>query len=526
MMTPSKPKVLIVDDSSETLQILMDILKRDYAVIVATNGKKALQLATKVPIPDLILLDVVMPEMDGYEVCRQLKANPNTDMIPVIFLTALEDGGDETRGFELGAIDYITKPVSHSVIKARLKSHLALIQLNEQLQQTNQALVEANRVKAQFLANISHELRTPLNAILGLSQSLQQEILGALTQRQRQLIQTIENSGQHLLELINDILEVSKISSGQVELNLNPTSISDLCQDSLSFVHELSRQKNIQLTSEIPPDLKEITVDQRRIRQALINLLSNAVKFTPEAGSVCLKAAVGQGKNWRGQATVSESLQSQNIPLVVFQVSDTGIGIAADKIPQLVEPFIQVDNSLTREYTGTGLGLTLVKQITQLHGGWLEVDSEPGVGSSFTIALPDQRSWSHSNISPLILLAEESEENWLMFGSYLEAHGYRLIIAHHGEEAIAMAQAELPDLILMELPMTKNRDGLTVMQQIRQIPKLTETPMIALTAFPTESERDQCLAAGANDYLSKPIRPRQLVEAIEKNTKDLFCQQV
>lgn len=242
-MTPSKPKVLIVDDSSETLQILMDILKRDYAVIVATNGKKALQLATKVPIPDLILLDVVMPEMDGYEVCRQLKANPKTDMIPVIFLTALEDGGDETRGFELGAIDYITKPVSHSVIKARLKSHLALIQLNEQLQQTNQALVEANRVKAQFLANISHELRTPLNAILGLSQSLQQEILGALTQRQRQLIQTIENSGQHLLELINDILEVSKISSGQVELNLNPTSISDLCQDSLSFVNELSRQK-------------------------------------------------------------------------------------------------------------------------------------------------------------------------------------------------------------------------------------------------------------------------------------------
>ncbi|MDR9405122.1 MAG: response regulator, partial [Halothece sp. Uz-M2-17] len=223
-MSTSKPKILIVDDSCETLQTLMEILKADYAVIAATNGEKALQLAAKAPVPDLILLDVMMPKMDGYEICRELKANPKTETIPVVFLTALDEVGNESQGFALGAIDYITKPLIPSVLKARLKSHLALIQLNEQLQQANQALNEANRLKSQFLNNMSHELRTPLNAILGFSQSLRHGRLGSLNERQYQVMQTIEKSGRHLLELINDVLEVSIIPSDQVQLNLTPTS--------------------------------------------------------------------------------------------------------------------------------------------------------------------------------------------------------------------------------------------------------------------------------------------------------------
>jgi len=513
-----KPKILIVDDSPDNLQVLMQILKEDYAVIAATTGEKALQLAVKEPVPDLIVLDVVMPEIDGYEVCTRLKADPQTREIPVIFVTALGEVGNETKGFELGAVDYMTKPLNPPVVKARIKSHLTLRKLNQELQQKNRDLAHMTRLKDEFLANMSHELRTPLNAILGMAEGLQEGVLGAVTGEQTKALQIIESSGSHLLELINDILDLSKIESGQIQLDRAPTSLVDLCQSSLEFVKHGAVKKNIQLATQLPKNLPDVSVDERRIRQVLINLLNNAVKFTPEGGRISLDVSFLSVENDKNYLRIA--------------VADTGIGIAPEDIKKLFRPFVQIDSALNRTNVGTGLGLALVKRIVELHGGEVGLASELGAGSCFTVDLPCSDTVSHPPElenqpemggemdgrtpprSPLILLAEDNEANVSTIASYLDAKGYRIVVAKNGGEAIALTRSHEPDLILMDIQMP-GMDGLEAMEKIRNDLQLTEVPIVAMTALAMAGDRDRCLAAGANEYLSKPVRLKQLVATIQ-----------
>jgi signal transduction histidine kinase len=522
MSTTPKPKVLIVDDSPDNLQMLMEILKADYAVVVATTGEKALQLAQRLPPPDLIILDVIMPGMDGYEVCIQLKQDPQTQGIPVIFVTALSEAGHESKGFELGAVDYIIKPFSPPVVKARLKSHLTMQQLYNELQQKNQELSRATRLKDEFLANMSHELRTPLNAVLGMTEALQEGAFGLVNEKQLKALGTVESSANHLLSLINDILDVAKIEAGKITLDYGATSIKALCQSVLAFIKQPALKKNIQLQTEIPPHLPDIWADEIRLRQVLLNLLTNAVKFTPEDGTVTLAVSVVSPDN-------------EAPAYLRFAITDTGIGIAPEHITKLFKPFIQIDSALNRKYNGTGLGLALVKQIVELHGGHVGLTSEPGVGSCFTVDLPYEpqsgtpaQAFSlapevkgppdETNPSPavaaLILLVEDEPANVLTVSSYLEVKGYRLVCAKNGQEAIDLALAHHPHLILMDVQMPE-MDGLEAMRQIRQQESLRATPIIALTALAVEGDRERCLAAGANEYLSKPVRLKQLEKAIQ-----------
>ena len=397
-----------------------------------------------------------------------------------------------------------------------------------QLQLANQELLRATKLKDEFLANMSHELRTPLNAILGLSESLKEEILGALNETQLKAISTVDSSGEHLLSLINDILDLSKISSGMMELDIASVSVKKVCDSSLVFVKQQAFQKKIQLHSHIPPLINNvnINVDERRIKQVLINLLTNAVKFTPYEGNINLLVAIGSGDTWQGEATIPQQLRDKNSPTILFQVVDTGIGISAKDLQMLFQPFVQVDSALNRQYEGTGLGLALVKQIVELHGGQVMAESEVGQGSSFTVALPCEMSSFNaiastptsttssspdiiSDNAPLILLAEDNEANIQTFNSYLTAINYRIIIARNGIEAIAQAKENLPDLILMDIQMPR-MDGLEATKQIRLDPNLINTPIIALTALAMEGDREKCLEAGANDYLSKPVKLRQL----------------
>ncbi|AFZ04351.1 GAF domain-containing protein [Calothrix sp. PCC 6303] len=413
----------------------------------------------------------------------------------------------------------------------RQQAEAKLTHSNQKLEISNQQLARATRLKDEFLANMSHELRTPLNAILGMTEGLQEQVFGTINTKQLKALETIERSSSHLLELINDILDVAKIEAGQIELDYTSTSVSHLCESSLVFIKQQALQKRIQLQIKLPGNLPELLVDERRIRQVLINLLNNALKFTPEKGQITLEVM-------QLPPDIS-SIDSTEQYFLQFAVIDTGIGISPENINKLFQPFVQIDSSLNRQYAGTGLGLALVKRIVELHGGRVGLTSELGIGSRFTIDLPFNHSSTLSrekiggekstvtleqdlqmaeettNIAPLILLAEDNEANISTVSSYLGAKGYRIVLANDGQEAIDCARNHRPDLILMDIQMP-GMDGLEAMKQIRLDPKLADIPIIALTALAMTGDRDRCLAAGANEYLSKPVKLKQLASTIQQ----------
>ena len=402
-----------------------------------------------------------------------------------------------------------------------------LAERHQQIAISNEELARATRLKDEFLANMSHELRTPLNAILGMTEGLQEGIFGETNPRQRDALHTIENSGSHLLELINDILEVAKIESGQIELDCQPTAVASLCQVSLALMKQQALKKRIQLDLNVSPHLPDVCLDERRIRQVLINLLNNAVKFTPEEGRVTLAVS---------SQPLSANADAADAPLqTVLQIAviDTGIGIAPDHISTLFQPFVQIDSALNRQYSGTGLGLALVKRIVDLHGGRVSVTSEVGVGSCFKVDLPCitaasaltepdplsepdfESSPSEPETLPLILLAEDNDAKVRTVTSYLSAKGYRMLLAKTGQEAITLAQSEHPDLILMDIQMP-GIDGLEAIRQIRGDLIIAEVPIIALTALAMSGDRERCLVAGANEYLSKPVKLKHLAILIQQ----------
>lgn len=402
-----------------------------------------------------------------------------------------------------------------------------LHQTNEQLAASNAELARATRLKDEFLANMSHELRTPLNAVLGISEALQQGIFGVINDKQRQGLQTIERSGHHLLSLINDILDLSKIEAEQLELNYTAIAINQLCQSSLVFIKQQALQKRIHLEVKIPPRLPKLFLDERRIRQVLINLLNNAVKFTPEGGRITLEVT-------RQKQTASVTETTSQTDFIRIAVIDTGIGIAPENLNKLFQPFVQIDSALNRQYAGSGLGLALVKRLVEIHGGKVGVRSELGVGSCFTVDLPcdhlsetsyepvkQESSDVHVTFnpttehSPLILLAEDNEANVFTISGYLEALGYRLILARNGQEAIALTKLQFPDLILMDIQMP-GIDGLEAIQTIRLDHNFVNIPIIALTALAMPGDRERCLATGANDYITKPIKLKQLANIIQQ----------
>ena len=419
-------------------------------------------------------------------------------------------------------------------------------QAEAQLRQSNHELARATQLKDEFLASMSHELRTPLNAILGMSEGLQDAIFGPVTERQHKSLSLIEKSGKHLLALINDILDLSKIEANKFDLELTQVSIRELCQNSLLFVKELAHKKQIRLTTQIPDYLHQIQieVDDRRCRQVLINLLSNAVKFTPPGGSVTLDIRVVDSGEAEGTPLAvpttdiddgSTSTARRSSRRIVFSAIDTGIGIAPENIEKLFQSFVQIDSSLSRQYAGTGLGLALVKRIVELHGGTVSAQSELDRGSCFSVSLPFCPSIAIAvppSLPPLVyplpaatpptptgakavvLIAEDNHANMETMTGYLKSRGYRPIEAGNGQTAIDLAQTHHPDLILMDIQMP-DMDGFAAIRQLRQLPQCATIPIVALTALAMPPDRQKCLDAGANEYVTKPVKLSQLVVTIE-----------
>ena len=417
-------------------------------------------------------------------------------------------------------------------------------QAEMQLRLMNEELATATKMKDQFLANMSHEFRTPLNAILGMAEGLQGGLFGSVNAKQHASLDVVQQSGKHLLDVINEILDLATIESGQIKLERTDLDIKCLCESSLRFVASQADKKKVQLNLNVPWNLPKIFADEKRIRQVLINLLTNAVKFTPEGGNATLQ--------------VDRLLQEEphEGDILRISVKDSGIGIEAERIDSVFDPFVQIDSSLNRGHDGTGLGLSLVKQFVELHGGQVTVTSESGAGSCFTVDLPYRQSNESEVCSkgaaegqdlqlsfdslgasedetitcervastddvdakdslPTILLAEDNDSVAKAVRWYLEALGYSVHRATDGAIAIDLALKLNPDVILMDIQMP-NLDGLSAIKRIRQAPKISKIPIVALTGRATDDDFKRCMDAGANEFLVKPYPMEELVQVIEK----------
>lgn len=394
------------------------------------------------------------------------------------------------------------------------------------LMAANDELARAARMKDEFLAAMSHELRTPLNTILGMTEVLLGQVFGTLNERQERSLRHVAESGKHLLELINDILDVAKIESGQMKLHVDIVDLPALCTGSLELVRPAAERKQISLALELDPEVSHLQGDGRRVRQILVNLLNNAVKFTPAGGQVGLRVA---GDRPHGA--------------VYLTVWDTGIGIDAADLPRLFKPFVQIDSSLSRHAEGTGLGLTIVQRFSQLHGGSVTVDSQKDAGSRFTVALP-WTEWTRGSRSEpgtvketgagvtyraddhpdpgrhLILVVDEYEPALQMLAAELAELGYAVETAHGGVEAIQKVDRLRPALVMMDTRLA----GLDVVRTLRQISQnsgQTEmcdpVPVIILTALAIPGDRERCLAAGAVEFLVKPQGGPQLQPVLRRH---------
>lgn len=566
--------ILIAEDSLTQATRLEHLLRaQGYEVRVTNSGKKALAAARE-KTPTMLISDIVMPEMDGYTLCKQIKSDENLKDIPVVLLTSLSAAEEVLKALECGADSFIRKPYDAEYLLSRtehLLTNLTLRQAsgvklgaeiylggkkyfitserqqildllfstfmdavrmnadlgerqnklmqmsgelenkveelaaaNQELEIRGREIERANQMKSKFLANMSHDLRTPLNAIIGFSGLLQDQTAGELNDKQKRFVNHIRQGADHLLQLINDILDLSKIEAGQLEIRSEDFRIQDAMPEVLSIIRPLAMAKKIEIQHQISTQ-RQVCADRVRFKQVLYNLLSNAVKFTPEAGQIIVDI-VDDGEQVR------------------ISVTDTGIGIRPEDQKLVFEEFRQIEGaSQDPANRGTGLGLAITKRLVEQQGGAITLKSELGKGScfSFTLpagsrALPPQapRPNTVPDVSPrkpLVLIVGNETSARELLAHHLEGE-YQVAMVRSGAEVLAKTKELCPDAIALDVLMD-NGDGFDVLTLLRDDPQTRDTPVIILSVV---DRKRVGFALGATDYLVKPIRKSVLLETFNK----------
>jgi signal transduction histidine kinase len=532
--------VLVVDDTLANLVALRAVLgPLAVRIVEARSGSEAIELAARESFA-VVLLDVQMPGMDGFEVARRLRQTETGVELPIIFLTAIHrDERYARQGYASGAADYITKPFDPDVLRARVKAFVDLFrqrerlrheQVGERTRERDEALGKlagllaseraarheaevANSAKDEFLATVSHELRTPLNAILGWAVIARRHPLPPEVDR---ALGTIERNAHAQMRIIEDVLDVGRIISGKLRLDFSATRVADAIEAAVQVVRPAADAKQVRLDVRIAEDAGIIVADAERLQQIAWNVLSNAVKFARKGGNVEVDA-------------------SRTASTVVIRVRDDGQGIHPAFMPHLFEPFRQEDGSTTRRHGGLGLGLAIVKQLVVAHGGHIAALSEgEGKGALFTIELPvrapgaaiSERSPRDSHRPPSLprkvrldgvraLVVDDDEDTRELIEHMLRDQGAEVSSASTAEEAVRLLERSRPDVLLSDIGMP-DVNGYSLIRKVRSMPadQGGRTPAIALTAYARAEDGERAFVAGFQAHVTKPVDPDQLTAIV------------
>ncbi len=496
---PGKPvsEILVVDDDPGCRNLLIRVFgAHGWQVIAAADGDEAIEKAQGKNI-DVVVLDLLMPKRSGLDTLSALRSiDPQ---IEVIMVTGDATVGSAIQSMKLGAYDYITKPLQIDNLIRIVDRALEKRRLSRKVDELN----DICRFKSELLDNMGHELRTPMNAILGYTALHLDRVYGEITPKQEQSLKRVEAAGNNLLEVINSILDNSKLSAGRMPVYLENFSLKELSREILDMMEILAQAKGLKLEWNMAEDLR-LRSDKTKVKQIMVNLITNAIKFT-RMGGVFIEAK---------QAPESGRVQ--------IRVRDTGIGIKAEDIKLLFQEFRQLDVSSTREFGGTGLGLVISKKFAELLGGTIEVESVEGSGTVFTVALPLESAKEKDETATIfnmtssckpnktLLAIDDDPEILNLLRDSLHGTGYGFAGALAGEEGIALARQIKPLAITLDVMMPR-RDGWAVLQILKSDPELRSIPVIMVSLL---DNRSLGYALGVTDYLIKPFKRVELLEKL------------